>query len=62
MIDLSNKAKDELREILAEELGLDFVRNLNNESLNNLGNFLLVINATSIKKKLRLIDSEVNIK
>jgi hypothetical protein len=53
MISISEKAKDELRAILRSEIGEERVKLLNDEDIQQLGSFLLVLRAEAIKRRSR---------
>lgn len=49
MINLSNKAIDDLRATLKKEVDLDVVDSFSNEDLNRIGNFLLTVTVEYLK-------------
>jgi len=53
MIELSKKAKGELKEILIKDAGLDVVNKLTDEQLNRFGVLCLTIAKNSLKIKAR---------
>ncbi len=51
MIELSKKAKDDLKKVLIKDVGLDVANSFTDEELNKLGVFCLTIAKNSLKIK-----------
>jgi hypothetical protein len=51
---LSEQARAELKDILRAEIGEEKVKLLNDEDIQQLGRFLLVLRAEAIKRRLKL--------
>lgn len=49
MINLSKKAKEDLRETLSKEVGLDVANNFSEDELNRIGNLFLSITIEYLK-------------
>jgi hypothetical protein len=52
---LSNKAIQELKEILRTEIGEEKVKLLNNDDIQEVGSFLLVLRAEAIKRRMKTL-------
>jgi len=53
MLQLSEKAKEDLKEVLIKDVGLEVVNNLTDEQLNRFGVLCLTIAKNSLKIKAR---------
>ena len=53
MIELSKKAKDDLKEVLIKEVGLEVTNSFTDAELNRLGVFFLTIIKNNLKMKVR---------
>ena len=53
MIQLSKKAKDDLRKVLIKDVGLEVANSFTDKELNRLGVFCLTIVKNNLKMKVR---------
>lgn len=58
---LSEKAKEELKEVLRTEIGEEKAKLLNDDDIQQVGSFLLALRAEAIKRRIRILSAGVQI-